>query len=153
MTTARSSRMMDALFPNGDKTAPQAPVSPYPVHEVAALGERYTQHLQDIAEQGLNTPEQVAVQLAWRDAEIEKLRADVALLQQANGFRVSVQTMVESCGTSYYVCIDRPDRSENAMPWDPGRITPTYRPKLEEAEFEAEEWRVFLDPTFPIAQL
>lgn len=60
-------------------------------------------------------------------------------------FRVSVQEMVESHQTTYWVCLDRPDRPLGAMPWDKGRITPHYFKKKEHAEFEAKQWECFLN--------
>lgn len=58
-------------------------------------------------------------------------------------FQVSVQTMRESKGESFMVCIDHPDRPLDAKPWDGGRMTPYSTPTRENAEMEAETWRRF----------
>jgi hypothetical protein len=59
-------------------------------------------------------------------------------------FRVHVSEMVESCGKTYWVCLDRGDRPLDAKPWDDGRITPFKHKNKEYAEAEATTWAKFL---------
>lgn len=58
-------------------------------------------------------------------------------------YRVSVEPMETSSGTSYLVCIDHPSRPLDAKPWDKGRMTPSWHPLQEDAETQAQEWREF----------
>ena len=64
------------------------------------------------------------------------------------GFRVHIQKMVESCGTTYVICLDRPERPLDAKPWDEGRISPDRFENLEHANSEATEWADFLGASF-----
>lgn len=61
-------------------------------------------------------------------------------------FRVSVLPMYEAGKEpTFMVCIDHPDRPQEAKPWDDGRITPFHSKIREHAELEAQVWREFLN--------
>lgn len=59
-------------------------------------------------------------------------------------FVVSVAEMVESHRTTYWVCLDKSDRSTDAKPWDDGRITPFKHENKQYADAEARVWANFL---------
>lgn len=64
-------------------------------------------------------------------------------------FSVSVQRMVESHRTTYWVTLLRSDRPKNATAFDSeGRITPSYHVNLEHANHEGQEWANFLGVEF-----
>lgn len=63
-------------------------------------------------------------------------------------FRVSVNRMVESHRTTYWVCLDRPDRPIDAKPWDAGRMTPYCTEFLDRANLEGQEWAKFFGCAF-----
>ena len=59
-------------------------------------------------------------------------------------FVVTVGVMKESCGTTYWVCLDQGNRSKDAKPWDDGRLTPFKHGNREYVEIEAKKWAEFL---------
>lgn len=65
-------------------------------------------------------------------------------------FRVSMGEVRASNGTSWVVCLDRPDRPVDAKPWDPGRITPFESSNKEHVENEVQEWTEFFDVGEPV---
>lgn len=131
------------------EAAPAAPL--YPTFEPNVVAaDQIARHRQAQAVTPL-TADQTIEQLAWRDQRIQQL--EQALAQGLPAYRVSVATMRESCGESYLVCLDHPSRPLDASPFEPGRITPVRRPVREEAEFEAAEWSLFLNPLTPLTQL
>jgi len=98
------------------------------------------------------TPEcSFEAKLAWRDARIAELEA--ALAAQPARPTVVVQQYEESCGTSYFVTLVRPDRAADAKAWDPGTWTLSQHTLREHADEEAEELRRFLDPQVPLSEL
>lgn len=81
-------------------------------------------------------------------AEITRLRAALAQAVAAPeagpvAFRVSVQPLTASNGTTHVVCIDHPTRPLDAAPWDGGRMTPSQHKDPAHAAIEAEAWREF----------
>lgn len=77
---------------------------------------------------------------------IEELEKKCACF--SSGFRVSVQRMIESHRTTYWVCIDRPDRPVDAKPWEEGRMTHYYSESVERANEEGQAWAEFLGGSF-----
>lgn len=50
----------------------------YQRRDPVALGEHYARHVRAMTEEGLHSKSAIAAELAWRDAEIERLRAQLA---------------------------------------------------------------------------
>lgn len=56
----------------------------YPDIDHPALGELYICHIMAMTAEGLHAKSDIAAQLAWRDAEIAKLRATIMRLTDAS---------------------------------------------------------------------
>src|SRR4051812_17217646 len=50
----------------------------YPPQDAWALGEHYLRHVTGMLREGLESKSDIAAQLAWRDAEIVRLRSQVS---------------------------------------------------------------------------
>jgi len=139
--------------PDGNGQGPRDDqAAAYPLPPSAQLGTQGA-HLTALQSGVLPTLESIASQLAWRDAEITRLQNALASRQGPEAFRVGVQTYEESCGTSYLVTMTRPDRAPDAKPWDPGAWTLSQHDVEENAQQEAEELRLFLNPQVPLSDL
>lgn len=150
--TERIARRMDQkLGLVSDYPPPELPPV-YPTANPADLP-THAQHLTALAAGELGGPEAIATQLALRDARIAELETALAAKREVDRFAVQVQTYEESCGTSYFVALIRPDRDPAAKAWDPGTWTLSQHIALEHAESEAEELRLFMDLGTPLSDL
>ena len=57
----------------------------YPNHDAEALGQDYINHISAMTAEGLRAKSSIAVQLAWRDVEIRRLEAEVAMTTILHG--------------------------------------------------------------------
>lgn len=54
----------------------------YPKHDAQALGQDYINHVMAMTREGLHSKSDIAIQLAWRDAELRRLhQQELALMQ------------------------------------------------------------------------
>lgn len=53
----------------------ERPIILYAKRDAESLGEHYTRHVAAMTAEGLHDKSDIAAELAWRDAEIERLRA------------------------------------------------------------------------------
>lgn len=67
------------------------------------------------------------------------------LLKNQKTFKVSVNKMVASNGTTFIVCVDHPDRPEDAKPWDTGRMEVFASSVQEHAEQTKDDWDNFFN--------
>jgi hypothetical protein len=73
----------------------------------------------------------------------EEKAAQVGQSGLATGYVVKVNKMEESHRVTWWVCIDRADRPQDAKPWDEGRMTPFMHENKEYADIEAMRWAEF----------
>lgn len=66
-------------------------------------------------------------------------------MEENNKYRVSIVKMTENHKTTYWVCLDKPDRPIDADPWTRGRITPYKSEIKSRAVSEAKTWANFLN--------
>lgn len=150
--TERIARRMDQQLGIVSDYPPCAPAPTYPSANPADLP-THAAHLLALRSGEISGEEAVATQLALRDARIVELEAALAAKREADRFDVQVQVYEESCGTSYFVTLFRPERSPEAKGWEPGTWTVSQHGEREHAESEAEELRLFMDLGTPLSDL
>lgn len=61
-------------------------MSEYAERNLVELGKHYTKHVQAMTREGLHAKSDIAAELAWRDAEIDRLRTEVEALKVRSGY-------------------------------------------------------------------
>ena len=73
----------------------EASSSLYPTHNVEDLGPHYLRHVLAMTSEGLHSKADIAVQLAWRDMEMERLRTIIK--ESADLFEKSAEPFDAGC--------------------------------------------------------